>query len=104
MKKTQKTSVPKRSPSFANNALSYIDVTFTFLITLGGRSTRDMPLYSDNILIEASIKKNFLDIKYYVASFVKHLDKKSLINSKDPYGRPAIFYSAYFSIFIFNIF
>ena len=49
------------------------------------------------MLIESAITHNYLDMKYYLVSFNRNVDKKALVNQKDSFGRPAIFYSAYFS-------
>lgn len=54
-------------------------------------------IYSQNCLIESAITHNYLNMKYYLVSFMKNVDKKTLVNEKDSYGRPAIFYSSYFS-------
>lgn len=53
--------------------------------------------YNENSLIEAAISRDHLDIKYYLQSFMKNIEKKMLVNYKDILGRPAIFYSAFFN-------
>ncbi len=60
-------------------------------------------MYSENIIIEAAIKKSFLEMKYYLMSFQLNCDKKALVNERDTYGRPAIFYSAFLGKFASNI-
>ena len=47
-------------------------------------------------MIEYALEpKNFLDMKFYLDSVIRNIDKKDLINQIDSYGRPAIFYSAF---------
>lgn len=45
-----------------------------------------------------------MTMKYYLESFMKKIDQKALINKRDSYDRPAIFYSAYKSILLINSF
>lgn len=48
-------------------------------------------------MVEQALMHNYKDMKYYLISFNKNVEKKTLVNQCDSFGRPAIFYSAYLS-------
>lgn len=36
--------------------------------------------YSSQVLIEGALTKNYLDLKYYLVSYIRNSDKKILVN------------------------